>query len=189
MEGDNDYLRMSNDEIIDKVLSIAKGKRGDSIPVEHIMKSVLGLREPHTIRRILQIMQDNKIGAGLLPGGALLWNENARKISEEGYQNYDNRIKSEENENKEFKKIIKDFIVRGTTLNQHIINVDNISLVGRDNYGEIKQETNSTLSKKSKGKPKWLKWLYWIIGILVLIAGLIASIISLIYRIEESGIS
>lgn len=99
---------MSNDEIIAKILSRAKDKKGETIPVEHIMKSELAIREIMIINRIIQIMQDNEIGGKLLPGGALLWNEKARKICDEGYLNYVNRLRLAEIEEEEHKKIIRE---------------------------------------------------------------------------------
>ena len=111
------------------------------------MKSVLGIREFSTINRIIQVMQDKKIGGELLAGGALLWNEKARIICEEGYLDYVNRLKLEENEEKEFKKLIKDNIIRGASLNQQIVNVDNISMIDGNNYGEVKQADHQTINK------------------------------------------
>ena len=116
------------------------------------MKSVLGIREFSTINRIIQVMQDKKIGGELLVGGALLWNEKARIICEEGYLNYVNRLKLEENEEKEFKKLIKDNIIRGASLNQQIVNVDNISMIDGNNYGEVKQADHQTINKSKARK-------------------------------------
>lgn len=157
---------MSNDEIIDRILSRAKGKKGETIPVEHIMKSELGIWEPHSIRRILQIMQENEIGGKLFAGGALLWNEKARRICDEGYLNYVNRIKLEESEEKELKRIIKTNSLISTPINQTLIKGDKV-IVGNIS-GNVKQVNNSIGSEtKSEGLPKWAQWIAWIIGILM----------------------
>ncbi len=55
-------------------------------------------------------------------------------------------------------------------INQNIVTGDNISMIGGNNYGEVKQEDHQTIRKpKIKGLPLWAQWIAWIVGILLLI--------------------
>jgi len=84
-------------------------------------------------------MKENDIGGETVSGGSLLWNGKARKISEEGYLNYINRIKSEEIEDKEYRRIIRENNTINKSINQTFVTSDN-AIIGNISGGTVTQD-------------------------------------------------
>ena len=99
---------MTDEEIIDNILSRAKESKSGVIQVKRYLEEIVGKQQDDKLlRRILGRMAAENIGidAG---GGTLMWLPGGHYIAEEGFLNIHERKEKEKAEIKEHEQIIKE---------------------------------------------------------------------------------
>jgi len=98
---------MTDEEIIDKILSKAKESKSGSIQVKMYLKEIIGGQDDKLLQRIVNRMVAEYIGidAG---GGTLSWLPGGRSIADEGFLKIFERNEKEKATLKEHEQIIRE---------------------------------------------------------------------------------
>ena len=98
---------MTDEEIIDNILSRAKESKSGIIQVKRYLKEIIGEQDDKLLQRILNRMAAEYIGT-IADGGVLMWLPGGRQIADEGFLKIFDRKEKEKDALKEHEQIIRE---------------------------------------------------------------------------------